>query len=263
MRLRGGSTLALVWLALVWLALGAACALPWRDYPVSPAVYGTIDRGAEAVTTGRVRLQVRSRDNAALGGHREVVPGDDGSFAFDQLALAVAGQEYGKLYVLLLYWLEGDHAVTLWRADYSRRQLGGPIELACDLARPREEGTPCRFVGDAREQPWLLEAGARDYRRLCASCHGADARGGGPAAANLRGSPPDLTRIAARRGGVFPYDELAAWLDGRDVAAHGSREMPIWGIRLADETLPGGISGDRVRTRIDVLVEYLETLQLP
>ena len=55
---------------------------------MAPAVYGTIDRGAEAVTTGRVRLQVRSRDNAALGGHREVVPGDDGSFAFDQLALA-------------------------------------------------------------------------------------------------------------------------------------------------------------------------------
>jgi hypothetical protein len=222
-----------------------------------------------------VRLQVRSRDNATLGRHVEQALPADGGFFLDPISLKVAGKEYGKTYFLLLYWIDDDAAVTLWRADYSRLQLGGPIELVCDLDRSEMEGPPCRFVGDANDQPWLLAAGARDYRELCAKCHGKDGRGNGPAAAKLSEPPPDLTTIAARRGGTFPFNEIAVWIDGRSAAAagtsaagagpgpHGTREMPVWGVQLSEQYVPGGFTEARIRNRIDILVEYLDTLQRP
>lgn len=215
------------------------------------------------MTSGRIRLQVRSRDNATLG-HHEEQESSEGTFSFDAISLKVAGQEYGKSYFLLVYWVNGDTAVTLWRADYSRLQLGGPIELLCDLDRHEMQGPPCRFVGDASDQPWMMAAGAQDFRDLCASCHGDDARGS--ERAGKSGPFPDLTKIAARRDGVFPGDEVAEWIDGRNItsdapAAHGTREMPVWGIRLQEQTLPGARADERIRNRIDILVAYLDQLQ--
>jgi hypothetical protein len=53
----------------------------------------------------------------------------------------------------------------------------------------------------------------------------------------LRIPPPDLTRIAQRRGGNFPDAEIAAQIDGRTVVpAHGSRDMPIWGQRWGNSS---------------------------
>jgi mono/diheme cytochrome c family protein len=109
----------------------------------------------------------------------------------------------------------------------------------------------------------LVEVGADLFATHCASCHGADARGDGPAASALRPPPADLTRIAARNAGVFPESSTARLIDGRfDLPAHGSREMPIWGARLAGP-IPGFATGDEVaRGRITCLVEYLKSLQV-
>ncbi len=111
-------------------------------------------------------------------------------------------------------------------------------------------------------EPLLVEVGAELFVTYCASCHGADALGDGPAAPALSTPPPGLTRIAERSGGVFPESSIAMKIDGRfDLPAHGSREMPIWGARLADE-IPGFATGDEVaRGRIASLVEYLRSLQ--
>ena len=111
--------------------------------------------------------------------------------------------------------------------------------------------------------PLLVEVGAELFATYCASCHGIDACGGGPAASALSTPPADLTRIAARSGGVFPESSIARLIDGRfDLPAHGSREMPIWGARLGDE-IPGFATGDEVvRGRIASLVEYLKSLQV-
>ena len=111
--------------------------------------------------------------------------------------------------------------------------------------------------------PLLVEVGAELFATYCASCHGADARGDGPAASALSTAPADLTRIAARSGGVFPDSSIARKIDGRfDLPAHGSREMPIWGARLADE-IPGLATGDEVaRGQIASLVDYLKDLQM-
>ena len=116
----------------------------------------------------------------------------------------------------------------------------------------------------AEPSPMLVEVGRTEFAQYCASCHGADARGAGPVATVLITPPADLTRIAARRGGAFPADEIAAWIDGRLAPpAHGTREMPVWGVRLAEGLPPGELSQDLVRGRILTLVDYLRSIQAP
>jgi len=111
--------------------------------------------------------------------------------------------------------------------------------------------------------PLLVEVGAGLFVTYCASCHGIDARGNGPAASAFRTPPTDLTRIAARSGGVFPESSTARLIDGRfDLPAHVSREMPVGGTRLADQ-IPGLATGDEMaRGRIASLVEYLKSRQV-
>ncbi len=112
--------------------------------------------------------------------------------------------------------------------------------------------------------PMLVEVGREEFATHCAACHGADGRGAGPAAPALRTPPADLTKIAARRGGDFPADEIAAWIDGRLApTAHGTREMPVWGYRFAEGLPQGDLTQDLVRGRILTVVEYLSSIQAP
>ena len=116
----------------------------------------------------------------------------------------------------------------------------------------------------ADPNPMLVEVGRKEFATYCAACHGADARGDGPAAGALRTAPADLTRIAARRGGDFPADEVAAWIDGRLAPhAHGTREMPVWGYRFAEGLPQGELTQDLVRGRILTVVEFLRSIQAP
>lgn len=96
------------------------------------------------------------------------------------------------------------------------------------------------------------------YRAYCASCHGTDARGNGPAAPALIARVPDLTTIAKRNGGIFPNARIERLISGEDaVTAHGSREMPIWGpiFHRVEEDRDFG------RVRLHNLTKYLETIQ--
>jgi mono/diheme cytochrome c family protein len=132
-----------------------------------------------------------------------------------------------------------------------------PLLLAAVACATAREEPPI-----ADPDPMLVEVGAELFVTYCASCHGVDALGDGPVAPALRAPLPDLTRIAERSGGVFPESSIAMKIDGRfDLPVHGSREMPVWGARLADE-MPGFATGDEVaRGRIAILVEYLRSLQ--
>jgi mono/diheme cytochrome c family protein len=108
----------------------------------------------------------------------------------------------------------------------------------------------------------VQQAGRDYYVEACASCHGMDGRGVGPVALSLATQPPDLTTMAARRGGEYPYDELASYIDGRKaVVAHGSREMPVWGERFADE-FPADPQRERIiHGKVLMLLVYLESIQ--
>ena len=103
-------------------------------------------------------------------------------------------------------------------------------------------------------------AGALLYRDYCASCHGATARGGGPAAKALRIPPPDLTVLARRNQGSFPGGQVYQVIEwGGAIASHGSREMPVWGVAFR----PMSAENQReVSTRIHALTDYIEAIQL-
>jgi mono/diheme cytochrome c family protein len=82
----------------------------------------------------------------------------------------------------------------------------------------------------AAEEAATTSRGKQLFTKHCAPCHGADGRGRGPVAVALKTAPADLTQINRKHGGKFPFMQVVGFIDGeRPVAAHGSREMPIWG----------------------------------
>jgi mono/diheme cytochrome c family protein len=108
----------------------------------------------------------------------------------------------------------------------------------------------------------VLQMGRADFLRHCAACHGEGGRGDGPVAASLRVPPADLTRIAVRREGSFPVAEVTEIVDGRrTIAAHGLREMPVWGVRFSTRVHEGSSEDEVARGRLLVLVEYLRSIQ--
>ena len=97
------------------------------------------------------------------------------------------------------------------------------------------------------------------FQSYCAVCHGKDAKGGGPAASELKIPPPDLTSLAKRHDGKFPSDHVANVLrSGVKAPAHGSSDMPVWGPLFS--AIDGGSSA-LVTLRISNLVHYIESLQ--
>jgi len=101
--------------------------------------------------------------------------------------------------------------------------------------------------------------GKKTYMQYCASCHGTDARGTGPAGGALRTQPADLTTLAARHGGQFPYEYVSDVLRfGRKFSSHGSSDMPIWGPIFNSKE---GFDQARVKMRIKELCDYLASLQ--
>ena len=114
---------------------------------------------------------------------------------------------------------------------------------------------------DAQKQlPPLIRSveGPDLYRAYCASCHGPDGKGNGPAAPAMKATVPDLTVIAKNNGGNFPVARIQRIILGEGmIASHGSREMPVWGpvFHQVEEDV------DRGNVRLDNLVKYLESLQ--
>lgn len=101
--------------------------------------------------------------------------------------------------------------------------------------------------------------GKQTYREYCAACHGSDGRGMGPAASALKTPPADLSTLAKRHGGKFPYDYVADIVRfGKPIVAHGSNDMPVWGPIFA---VRDNFNEAAVRQRIKNLCEFLATLQ--
>ena len=136
------------------------------------------------------------------------------------------------------------------------------LERALALAAASIAFGACAAVAEPPIDPVLAEMGAEAFPRYCGSCHGLRGEGDGPSAEALRTRPADLTRIAARRGGSFPAGEIARYIDGRfALAAHGSREMPVWGERMGEAIPESSVAEEITRGRIAVLVEYLRSIQ--
>lgn len=133
------------------------------------------------------------------------------------------------------------------------------LAAAC-AALPADAGPPKNPGRKPAGQSAVPPDGGTLYRAYCASCHGLDGKGGGPAAEALRMRPADLTALAARNGGRFPSRKIERLLGGEDaIAAHGSRQMPVWGPAFsslgAAEGEPGALAAR--------LLGYLRSIQKP
>ncbi len=100
------------------------------------------------------------------------------------------------------------------------------------------------------------------FRAYCASCHGADGRGSGPVASSLRVEVPDLTQVARRHGGRFPAEQIRRIIDGRAaLPPHGTRDMPVWGHAFRVATADDPQSEAQSDRLIDLLVQYLRSIE--
>lgn len=121
------------------------------------------------------------------------------------------------------------------------------------------------FAGGAEAQtkvrkgpikPTPATNGKKMFDTYCAVCHGKDGRGDGPAAKALSKVPADLTKISARNNGTFPETKVRRYIEGLDeVAAHGTRDMPMWG------DLFRSLDRGTAELRIAALAEYLKGIQ--
>jgi mono/diheme cytochrome c family protein len=109
--------------------------------------------------------------------------------------------------------------------------------------------------------PYTTPASGKEmFDAYCASCHGTDAKGDGPAAPALKMPTTNLTSLAVKNGGVYPAAHVAAVIQGDAMMpAHGSKDMPVWGPIFMSI---GGHSAAGVQLRIRNLTAYLETLQV-
>jgi mono/diheme cytochrome c family protein len=97
------------------------------------------------------------------------------------------------------------------------------------------------------------------FKEYCAVCHGEAGRGDGPAANALKKRPADLTQLARKNNGSFPELHVIGFVTGADVvAAHGTRDMPIWG-DLFKSLDPN--TAEVARLRVNNLMEYIKALQ--
>jgi len=109
-----------------------------------------------------------------------------------------------------------------------------------------------------------LSEGARLFQRNCATCHGLDAKGGGPTASVLILQPTDLTQLQRENDDKFPLKRAIWRIDGRDpIVSHGS-PMPVYGdfFEGRDVSLKTS-SGQPIMTSQPVadLVAWLQTIQ--
>lgn len=118
-----------------------------------------------------------------------------------------------------------------------------------------QEKSKINKVGAVPTSPAL---GKEMFRAYCASCHGTDGKGHGPAAQSLKEPPSDLTLLAKQSGGKFPAMRVTSSIRDGALAVHGSKDMPVWG------PIFSSVSADNpgvVNQRVSNLVGFIESMQ--
>jgi len=104
-------------------------------------------------------------------------------------------------------------------------------------------------------------SGKEMYEAYCAACHGKDGKGNGPAAAALKIPPADVTKLARQHAGKFPSIKVYRAITGEaGIAAHGSKEMPIWGPIFMSMSHQ---HESELHLRVANLTDYIKSLQQP
>lgn len=110
----------------------------------------------------------------------------------------------------------------------------------------------------AREK--IFSEARQDYEETCMACHGADATGQGDLAEHLIKPPKDLTAIASRSNGAFPFWRVFDIIAGEEkVPGHETFHMPQYSERMAGQAREHDYLPAHVR--ILELTHYLESIQ--
>ena len=119
--------------------------------------------------------------------------------------------------------------------------------------------TQMQSSGGQQTPPLIRSVKGSDlFQADCASCHGLDARGTGPAASSQKTKVPDLTVLTRDHRGEFPAAYVRDVILGESIfPSHGSREMPIWGpiFHHVERDMDWGA------VRVSNLVDYLKSIQ--
>lgn len=119
-----------------------------------------------------------------------------------------------------------------------------------------------------RQEPLKWEAvhgleGPALYATLCASCHGMDGSGNGPAASHIDKNVPELTGFTAANDGAFPHKRLENAIYGSSREPHAGLDMPAWGHQFlyARSGWNNFLRESFARERIHTLTTYIESIQ--
>jgi len=105
-------------------------------------------------------------------------------------------------------------------------------------------------------------SGEQLFQRLCASCHGKEARGDGPVSASLAVKVPNLRELKQRNRGEFPVNKIEKIIDRRiKLAPHGTRVMPVWGDELLRSEAGDPEAERSAAELIHKITEYLQGIQ--
>jgi mono/diheme cytochrome c family protein len=100
------------------------------------------------------------------------------------------------------------------------------------------------------------------YLRYCSACHGEGAKGDGVVSQLMRPKPPDLTQLASKAKGKFPFYDVVRQIDGREtIRAHGGSTMPVWGVVFRSEEGESTGAEAVVRGKVVLITDYLERIQ--
>jgi mono/diheme cytochrome c family protein len=143
--------------------------------------------------------------------------------------------------------------------------LAAALIMACSLiAAPgfaqEEQSSPSAPV----VTPQQIAAGKADFVKHCTPCHGENAKGHGPEVSMIPGiKPADLTQIATKNGGVFPFQQVEDTIDGRKkIPSHERFDMPFWGVNFQQEGKEFTPESEAAsKARIEALVAYIQTIQ--
>lgn len=99
------------------------------------------------------------------------------------------------------------------------------------------------------------------YFRYYSACHGDDGRGNGEVAGSMQPKPADLTQLAKKHNGTFPYAEVKEIIDGRKrIPAHGSSKMPVWGKVFVEEKTYEQPEA-HAQSQTQIITSYLASIQ--
>lgn len=119
----------------------------------------------------------------------------------------------------------------------------------------------CTEIGLGKSQE--TARGKVIFEKECASCHGKDAKGGGPESLGIGVVPPDLTQLSLRNDGVFPREFVRRFVMGLLENDSAEQTMPQFSkVGLRHVYPNGGADGEVLEADFADLMDYLSSVQL-